>query len=228
MRKPISWRSAVARMSLSAILLCGFLLVVQSAKAQTNAPPVLLLNTYTFNDGTSASITGTQNSGTELGSFFSCTGETCSLRVTAPVSTAPFLDFSPSATVYIAEEGGLIVSDQLVLTPLFSSETHNATGYTATFTSFDSGGVTCASVGGCAITENGLTQTAVQVSFVNANEATLDTDTINFISEDAAVATPEPSSLAMLLTGMAALGLIVGLARRKKLQDLGRCQVAAA
>jgi hypothetical protein len=208
-------------------LLCGLLLAVRPAGADT----------FTFND-TSATLTVTRTGSSDTSVAAVCTGENCMLSVSEPSGVVPasFLRLLPGQPLYIADPNGTTISDELLFGG-FSGQvcstpsTCTFTGYEIDFFSDDSGtGArfgTCASQPtGCLITENGLVQTAETIQLKDSTGTTLATDTIQFASGADATSTPEPSSLALLLTGITALGLVMGLARRKELQELAPSRIS--
>ena len=164
MRKSMCRLAAVARVTLSAIMLCGLLLAIQPAKADT----------FYFNDlGTTLTATRTAGSlDTSISGL--CSAETCTLLFSQPSGTGPAIAIgaSPGTTIYIADPSGTTVSDKISVAANPATLVCPPTGGPCTFsglqvlfTSDDSGTGstfgTCASVGGCQITENGLVQTAV-------------------------------------------------------------------
>ena len=159
-----------------------------------------------------------------------CSAETCTLLFSQPSGTGPAIAFGASSgtPIYIADPSGTTVSDKISVAANPATLVCPPTGGPCTFsglqvlfTSDDSGTGstfgTCASVGGCQITENGLVQTAVTLfsesgTCPGPNCMTFATDTINFSSTADAPAVPEPSSF--LLLGVGLVGLIA-LSRKR-------------
>jgi PEP-CTERM motif len=217
MRTAAPGKTALAGVTLSVALLFGLLFAVLPAKA----------NNFTFNDTTSTlSVTHTGSAD----SYWICLGQTCTLDTYMPTNLAPASILGGYLNVYIADPNGTTISDELSFNPstgflgqVCSSGPCTFTGIRLQFQSDDSGtGATlgtCASVGGCSITENGTTQSAGSYFFEDSNGITLYSDNIYFASTaDSSVSpVPEPPSLALLLAGIGALGLIMLFTRRKGL-----------
>ena len=215
MGKSISGRGAVARIAFPAILFCALLLAVQSAKADT----------FTFNDVSdpvSVNHVGNTTGNSDTTSIECSSESSCQLVSAIPPGAGTptgihATDFSGGA-IYIADPNGISISDKLLITFVGTS------AYEILFSSDDSG--TGASFGTCAAdpihscqyTENGATQFASTITWTSggiiafAPARILATDTIQFSSiADATV--PEPNSLALLLAGVCALGMVAVLAR---------------
>jgi hypothetical protein len=189
----VPWRGLVTSLLLAA-LLCVFTLAAQTAKADS----------ITFNDTTSDNIVSESGGSTRVKTAAACgtAVEICSITLAAP-GTTTFKSSALPPITYIGEGNGNI-SDELIFAVSTDSKF-----VTLTFLS-DSEGPTasCASVGGCTITESGVSQLAGSIIWSD-----LSTDSINFASDPGeAGVVPEPTSLLLLGSGLTLIG---GYLRRR-------------
>jgi len=160
----------------------------------------LRADTITVNDLTST-LTLT-HIGTNRLVTYSCgligTSEGCTFAITGIGVTIKSTIGGGQPVVAIADPGGKFVSDLLTM----EGVTAGSQVLTGAFISLADGAtpVACAPPVPCTITENGKLQTALTVTWSNNT-----TDTIRFKSDIESV--PEPSSILLLLTGLAPLGM---------------------
>ena len=197
------------------------LLALQSTA--TFAAPIPNTNIL-FNDLTdtvSVTVTST-GAGAPTTANQVCSGETCTIDVISPSPGNLFSGFSSpaGAPINILEPGSSIISD------ILSFDTYEPTGlpvgdFAITFTS-DTNEITglgtfTTSTPGGTLTETGSIQDGFTFQWnTPASGALAATATIQFASDlDSTTSVPEPSSLPILLAGLAVIGGALYLVRKK-------------
>ena len=145
----------------------------------------------TFNDLTDT-VTVTDTTGRIAGG---CTGESCNLVLTGPPGTASLFQ---NLTPFWTEPDSTIVSDRFC----------QPNGCPVTQTTYNILFGDCGIAGACRV-ENGQVQTAIVITWKNANNAVILTDTVAFQSD-----VPEPTPW-LLVAGCVVLGRrLIGTATR--------------
>jgi hypothetical protein len=150
-------------------------------------------------------VTATDN-GTSNGRFStnpnSCaSNEECIFTILAPAGTVS-THFSTTIVNIFDDQSMTTVSETLQQTTCTVTQVANCW-------QFDSDREAPLSVipGGTSMVENGLFQTAITVSYLNIDNASIGNDSITFQSDIDGTGTPEPSTLAIVMSGLAFVGV---------------------